>query len=85
MHTTRCLSPRPASFASTAGQFVLLASLRIQTTAAAKARLAGPTQAKTTASDAAATEFPKINEQRAFIDFLFASVVLHFFVVNYLQ
>ncbi|PWN18711.1 defender against death DAD protein [Microstroma glucosiphilum] len=56
-----------AAFISTAGQFVLLASLRIQTT---------PTNQG---------DFPKISPERAFVDFLFASVILHFFVVNYLQ
>lgn len=55
------------SFISTAGQFVLLASLRIQTTPANQG------------------DFPKITPERAFGDFLFASVILHFFVVNYLQ
>ncbi|PWN29209.1 defender against cell death 1 [Jaminaea rosea] len=56
-----------ASFASTAGQFVLLAALRIQTT------------------QANAADFPKVTQERAFADFLFASVILHFFVLNYLQ
>ncbi|CAO1636567.1 unnamed protein product [Sympodiomycopsis kandeliae] len=56
-----------ASFASTAGQFVLTASLRIQTTRANR------------------EDFPKVSEERAFIDFLFGSVILHFFVLNYLQ
>jgi hypothetical protein len=66
-------SPRFASlryahrFISTAGQFVLLASLRIQTTPSNQ------------------SDFPKITPERAFTDFLFASVILHFFVVNYLQ
>ncbi|PWO00620.1 defender against death DAD protein [Tilletiopsis washingtonensis] len=55
-----------AGFASTVGQFVLCASLRIQ------------------ANEANAAEFPKNSPERAFGDFLFASVVLHFFVVNFL-
>ncbi|CAO1623268.1 unnamed protein product [Jaminaea pallidilutea] len=56
-----------SSFASTAGQFVLLAALRIQTT------------------PANASDFPKVTPEKAFRDFLFGSVVLHYFVINYLQ
>ncbi|KDN46649.1 defender against death DAD protein [Tilletiaria anomala UBC 951] len=55
-----------AGFASTVGQFVLAASLRIQ---------ANPENGKT---------FTKISPERAFGDFLFSSVILHFFVVNFL-
>ncbi|CAO1630301.1 unnamed protein product [Parajaminaea phylloscopi] len=56
-----------AAFASTAGQFVLTAALRIQTT------------------PANASDFPKVTQSRAFADFLFGSIILHFFVINYLQ
>ena len=31
-----------------------------------------------------ADEFPEVNKDRAFLDFVIASVVLHFFVVNFL-
>ncbi|CDU23598.1 related to apoptotic cell death regulator DAD1 [Sporisorium scitamineum] len=55
-----------AGFASTVGQFVLAASLRIQ---------ANPENGKT---------FPKVSPERAFGDFLFGSVILHFFVFNFL-
>lgn len=54
------------SFASTVGQFVLLASLRIQ------------------ANRANEKDFPSVTPERAFGDFLFGSIVLHFFVVNFL-
>ncbi|CCF49411.1 hypothetical protein NDA18_004716 [Ustilago nuda] len=55
-----------AGFASTVGQFVLAASLRMQ---------ANPENGKT---------FPKVSPERAFGDFLFGSVILHFFVFNFL-
>ncbi|SNX86817.1 related to apoptotic cell death regulator DAD1 [Melanopsichium pennsylvanicum] len=55
-----------AGFASTVGQFVLAASLRIQAN----------TQNRQT--------FPKVSPERAFGDFLFGSVILHFFVFNFL-
>ncbi|PWN53683.1 defender against death DAD protein [Violaceomyces palustris] len=55
-----------AGFASTVGQFVLLASLRIQS------------------NPENSSEFPKVSPERAFGDFLFGSVILHFFVVNFL-
>ncbi|KAE8258905.1 hypothetical protein A4X13_0g1361 [Tilletia indica] len=55
-----------AGFASTVGQFVLAASLRIQ------------------ANAANASDFPKVSPERAFADFLFGSVILHFFVINFL-
>ncbi|SPC64500.1 related to apoptotic cell death regulator DAD1 [Ustilago sp. UG-2017b] len=55
-----------AGFASTVGQFVLAASLRMQ---------ANPENSKT---------FPKVSPERAFGDFLFGSVILHFFVFNFL-
>ncbi|KIS66912.1 dolichyl-diphosphooligosaccharide-protein glycotransferase [Mycosarcoma maydis] len=55
-----------AGFASTVGQFVLAASLRIQ---------ANPENGQT---------FPKVSPERAFGDFLFGSVILHFFVFNFL-
>ncbi|BFZ62168.1 oligosaccharyltransferase complex subunit epsilon [Saitoella coloradoensis] len=55
-----------AGFASTVGQFVLTASLRIQANPANKAT------------------FESVSPNRAFADFAFASVILHFFVVNFL-
>ncbi|KAL9936360.1 hypothetical protein V8E36_004428 [Tilletia maclaganii] len=55
-----------AGFASTVGQFVLAASLRIQ------------------ANTANSSDFPKVSPERAFADFLFGSVILHFFVINFL-
>ncbi|CAD6890999.1 unnamed protein product [Tilletia controversa] len=36
------------------------------------------------ANAANASDFPKVSPERAFADFLFGSVILHFFVINFL-
>ncbi|KAF3927381.1 hypothetical protein ABW21_db0204701 [Orbilia brochopaga] len=56
-----------AGFAATVGQFVLTASLRIQTNPANK------------------TEFSSVSPERAFADFVFGSLILHFFCVNFIN
>ncbi|KAM0752649.1 defender against death DAD protein, partial [Meredithblackwellia eburnea MCA 4105] len=55
-------------FASTVGQFVLTASLRSQV---------NPKNVKDGV-------FPSVSPERAFGDFIFGSMVLHFFVFSYL-
>ncbi|OCL03543.1 defender against death DAD protein [Glonium stellatum] len=56
-----------AGFSATVGQFVLTASLRIQTNPENKA------------------EFESISNERAFADFIFGSLLLHFFCVNFIN
>ncbi|KAK6505388.1 oligosaccharyltransferase complex subunit epsilon [Arthrobotrys musiformis] len=56
-----------AGFGATVGQFVLTASLRIQTNPANK------------------TEFSSVSPERAFADFVFGSLTLHFFCVNFIN
>ncbi|KAJ6262709.1 hypothetical protein Dda_1265 [Drechslerella dactyloides] len=56
-----------AGFAATVGQFVLTASLRIQTNPANK------------------SEFSSVSPERAFADFVFGSLILHFFCVNFIN
>ncbi|KAK0733477.1 DAD family-domain-containing protein [Lasiosphaeria miniovina] len=56
-----------SGFSATVGQFVLTASLRIQTTEANK------------------SDFPSVSPERAFADFVFCSLVLHFFCVNFIN
>ncbi|KAF2118561.1 DAD family-domain-containing protein [Lophiotrema nucula] len=56
-----------AGFSATVGQFVLTASLRIQT---------NPENKK---------EFESISHERAFADFVFGSLLLHFFCVNFIN
>ncbi|KAI9695637.1 MAG: oligosaccharyltransferase complex subunit epsilon [Bogoriella megaspora] len=56
-----------AGFSATVGQFVLTASLRIQTNPVNK------------------VEFSTISPERAFADYVFGSVLLHFFCVNFIN
>ncbi|EWC45234.1 hypothetical protein DRE_05961 [Drechslerella stenobrocha 248] len=56
-----------SGFAATVGQFVLTASLRIQTNPANK------------------NEFSSVSPERAFADFVFGSLILHFFCVNFIN
>ncbi|PQE03402.1 dad family protein [Rutstroemia sp. NJR-2017a BBW] len=56
-----------SGFSATVGQFVLTASLRIQTNAENKA------------------EFDSVSPERAFADYVFGSLILHFFCVNFIN
>ncbi|KAL2113332.1 hypothetical protein VUR80DRAFT_4384 [Thermomyces stellatus] len=56
-----------SGFGSTVAQFVLTASLRVQTTASNK------------------QDFPSISPERAFADYIFCSLILQFFVVNFIN
>ncbi|KAF2442459.1 defender against death DAD protein [Karstenula rhodostoma CBS 690.94] len=56
-----------SGFSATVGQFVLTASLRIQTNPENKA------------------EFESISHERAFADFVFGSLILHFFCINFIN
>jgi len=56
-----------SGFSATVGQFVLTASLRIQTNPENKA------------------DFKEISHERAFADFIFGSLILHFFCVNFIN
>ncbi|KAL1603735.1 oligosaccharyltransferase complex subunit epsilon [Paraconiothyrium brasiliense] len=56
-----------SGFSATVGQFVLTASLRIQTNPENK------------------SEFENISHERAFADFVFGSLILHFFCINFIN
>lgn len=56
-----------SGFSATVGQFVLTASLRIQTTEANK------------------SDFPSVSPERAFADYIFGSLILHFFCINFIN
>jgi oligosaccharyltransferase complex subunit epsilon len=56
-----------SGFSACVGQFVLTASLRIQTNPENKA------------------SFESISHERAFADFVFGSLLLHFFCVNFIN
>ncbi|CZR50613.1 related to apoptotic cell death regulator DAD1 [Phialocephala subalpina] len=56
-----------SGFSSTVGQFVLTASLRIQTNGENKA------------------DFGELSPERAFADFVFGSLILHLFCINFIN
>ncbi|EHL03626.1 putative Dolichyl-diphosphooligosaccharide--protein glycosyltransferase subunit DAD1 [Glarea lozoyensis 74030] len=56
-----------SGFSATVGQFVLTASLRIQTNVENKA------------------DFTSVSQERAFADYVFGSLILHFFCVNFIN
>ncbi|KAH8814999.1 putative Dolichyl-diphosphooligosaccharide--protein glycosyltransferase subunit DAD1 [Xylogone sp. PMI_703] len=56
-----------SGFAATVGEFVLTASLRIQTNTENKA------------------EFGSVSPERAFADYVFGSLILHFFCINFIN
>ncbi|KAF2754293.1 defender against death DAD protein, partial [Pseudovirgaria hyperparasitica] len=56
-----------SGFSACVGQFVLTASLRIQTNPENQ------------------NEFKSISNERAFADFVFGSLILHFFCVNFIN
>ncbi|KAF1981340.1 defender against death DAD protein, partial [Aulographum hederae CBS 113979] len=56
-----------SGFSATVGQFVLTASLRIQT------------------NTENAAEFKTISHERAFADYVFGSLILHFFCINFIN
>ncbi|RDL34753.1 Dolichyl-diphosphooligosaccharide--protein glycosyltransferase subunit OST2 [Venustampulla echinocandica] len=56
-----------SGFSAAVGQFVLTASLRIQTNVENKA------------------EFKEVSHERAFADYVFGSLILHFFCVNFIN
>ncbi|KAF2675223.1 defender against death DAD protein [Microthyrium microscopicum] len=56
-----------SGFSATVGQFVLTASLRMQT------------------NPENASEFKSVSTERAFADYIFGSLILHFFCVNFIN
>ncbi|KAF8534486.1 DAD/Ost2 [Trichophaea hybrida] len=56
-----------AGFSATVGQFVLTASLRMQSNPANK------------------EHFKEVSQERAFADFIFGSLILHFFCINFIN
>jgi oligosaccharyltransferase complex subunit epsilon len=55
-----------SGFSATVGQFVLTASLRVQT-------------------GSAKAVFGSVSPERAFADYVFGSLILHFFCVNFIN
>ncbi|KAJ9299018.1 hypothetical protein DTO271G3_3260 [Paecilomyces variotii] len=74
-----------SGFCAAVGQFVLTASLRMQTsdpTSETKTPSKGKTGKANTAEDEA---FSSVSPERAFADYVFGSIILHFFCINFIN
>ncbi|GAD92723.1 oligosaccharyl transferase subunit Dad1, putative [Paecilomyces variotii No. 5] len=74
-----------SGFCAAVGQFVLTASLRMQTsdpTSGAQKTTKGKT-GKSNAVDDEKT--PSVSPERAFADYVFGSIILHFFCINFIN
>ncbi|RAL09858.1 putative oligosaccharyl transferase subunit Dad1 [Aspergillus homomorphus CBS 101889] len=82
-----------SGFSAAVGQFVLTASLRMQTSSASGSEVASSAGGKTGkgkgAAAAAATSGKEtgsgISHERAFADYIFGSLILHFFCINFIN
>ncbi|OAL34729.1 hypothetical protein AYO20_05924 [Fonsecaea nubica] len=78
-----------SGFSAAVGQFVLTASLRMQTSEKAPAGASPTTKKSTTKTIDGVTgelvENTKISSERAFADFVFGSLILHGFCVNFIN
>ncbi|KAI5278647.1 oligosaccharyltransferase complex subunit epsilon [Ascosphaera acerosa] len=78
-----------AGFGAAVGQFVLAVSLRMQISAPPPpAGRQEEKQAATTPSTSSSVpddDAPAVSHERAFADFVFGSVILHFFCINFLN
>ncbi|KZZ87833.1 Defender against death DAD protein [Ascosphaera apis ARSEF 7405] len=68
-----------SGFGAAVGQFVLTVSLRMQI--AESPRKGTKSVVKSTDPE----ETPSVSSERAFADYIFGSVILHFFCVNFLN
>ncbi|KAE8373127.1 DAD/Ost2 [Aspergillus bertholletiae] len=70
-----------SGFCAAVGQFVLTASLRMQTSSPA------PKSGKTSSSgkDGKSSGEEGISHERAFADYIFGSLILHFFCINFIN
>ena len=73
-----------AGFSATVGQFVLTASLRIQTNPANRKEFQS-SEVDGGAKAGVGGKEEGISDERAFADYVFGSLVLHFFCVNFIN
>ncbi|RAH49092.1 putative oligosaccharyl transferase subunit Dad1, partial [Aspergillus brunneoviolaceus CBS 621.78] len=77
-----------SGFSAAVGQFVLTASLRMQTSSSSAAAAAVVSGGKGAKGKAAAlgneTGGNGISHERAFADYIFGSLILHFFCINFI-
>ncbi|KAJ5713823.1 uncharacterized protein N7483_011004 [Penicillium malachiteum] len=75
-----------SGFSAAVGQFVLTASLRMQTSDSGSAGSSKPSSKGKNARFAdEETEEGGISHERAFADYIFGSLILHFFCINFIN
>ncbi|KAJ5403406.1 hypothetical protein N7509_003277 [Penicillium cosmopolitanum] len=73
-----------SGFSAAVGQFVLTASLRMQTSDSGSTPAKSNSKGKT-ASTEDSEQVTGISHERAFADFIFGSLILHFFCINFIN
>ncbi|KAJ6000643.1 hypothetical protein N7481_001052 [Penicillium waksmanii] len=73
-----------SGFSAAVGQFVLTASLRMQTSGSGSTDAKSNSKGKT-ASTEDSEQGTGISHERAFADFIFGSLILHFFCINFIN
>ncbi|KAL2007744.1 hypothetical protein VTN00DRAFT_7726 [Thermoascus crustaceus] len=75
-----------SGFCAAVGQFVLTASLRMQTSDTGRNESNKPTSLKGKAAAKVEKEdAPRVSSERAFADYVFGSLILHFFCINFIN
>ncbi|KAJ5586916.1 uncharacterized protein N7459_002681 [Penicillium hispanicum] len=78
-----------SGFSAAVGQFVLTASLRMQTSDAGSGSISSKPSSKGKnarfAVDDGEEQEPGISHERAFADYIFGSLILHFFCINFIN
>ncbi|KAH8700426.1 DAD/Ost2 [Talaromyces proteolyticus] len=69
-----------SGFSAAVGQFVLTASLRMQTSSSPAKDAGSSAKGKTEGE-----ETQGVSHERAFADFIFGSLILHFFCINFIN
>ncbi|OAL67784.1 oligosaccharyl transferase subunit Dad1 [Trichophyton rubrum] len=73
-----------SGFSAAVGQFVLTASLRMQTSDVGKTKTAG-SSGVSSGADTPIQDRGEGSSERAFADYIFGSIVLHFFCINFIN
>ncbi|EAW08343.1 putative oligosaccharyl transferase subunit Dad1 [Aspergillus clavatus NRRL 1] len=74
-----------SGFCAAVGQFVLTASLRMQTSSDEKTARKPSSKGKNARFAALEGEEPGVSHERAFADYIFGSLILHFFCINFIN
>ncbi|PYI00138.1 defender against death DAD protein [Aspergillus ellipticus CBS 707.79] len=74
-----------SGFSAAVGQFVLTASLRMQTSSPSPSPSSAASGKKAKKSASSADEGGAVSHERAFADYVFGSLILHFFCINFIN